>query len=61
MISKLEKKHSQISHRVSIVKHSRETITPSLETARQLETKQVIMEELRMLEADAKADDEVAL
>eukprot|EP00975_Prorocentrum_lima_P062601 12886547-Prorocentrum_lima.AAC.1 len=53
MISKLEAKHSQFSHRVSSVKYSREAITPTLETARQLE--EVIMEELRILEADEKA------
>eukprot|EP00975_Prorocentrum_lima_P066232 12907929-Prorocentrum_lima.AAC.1 len=53
MISKLEKKHHQFSHRVSAVKNSREARTPSLEIARQLGA--VIMEELRMLEADEKA------
>eukprot|EP00975_Prorocentrum_lima_P038152 8022536-Prorocentrum_lima.AAC.1 len=37
MISKLEKKHSQFSHRASTVKYSREARTPSLEIARQLE------------------------
>eukprot|EP00975_Prorocentrum_lima_P034235 7192896-Prorocentrum_lima.AAC.1 len=53
MISKLEKKHHQFSHRVSAVIYSREARTRSLETARQLE--EVIMEGLRMLEADEKA------
>eukprot|EP00975_Prorocentrum_lima_P065563 12904139-Prorocentrum_lima.AAC.1 len=53
MISKLEMKHSQFSHRVTAVKYSREARIPSLETARHLE--EVIMEELRMLEADKKA------
>eukprot|EP00975_Prorocentrum_lima_P020118 4235938-Prorocentrum_lima.AAC.1 len=37
LISQLEAKHSQFSHRVSGVKHSREARTPTLETARQLE------------------------
>eukprot|EP00975_Prorocentrum_lima_P059214 12415954-Prorocentrum_lima.AAC.1 len=53
MISKLEKKHSQFGHRVGTVKQSREARTPSMETARHLE--EVIMEELRMLEADERA------
>eukprot|EP00975_Prorocentrum_lima_P065211 12902116-Prorocentrum_lima.AAC.1 len=53
MISTLERKHHQFSHRVSAVKYSRVARTPSLETARQLE--EVIMEELRMLGADEKA------
>eukprot|EP00975_Prorocentrum_lima_P059985 12577641-Prorocentrum_lima.AAC.1 len=34
MISKLEKRHSQLSHRVSTVKYSKEARTPFLETAR---------------------------
>eukprot|EP00975_Prorocentrum_lima_P033231 6974438-Prorocentrum_lima.AAC.1 len=37
MIPKLEAKHSQFSHIVSIDKYSREARTPTLETARQLE------------------------
>eukprot|EP00975_Prorocentrum_lima_P060226 12631991-Prorocentrum_lima.AAC.1 len=37
MISKLEKKHSQFSHRVGTVKYTSEARTPSLETAGQLE------------------------
>eukprot|EP00975_Prorocentrum_lima_P064328 12896843-Prorocentrum_lima.AAC.1 len=45
MISKLERKRFQFSHR--------EARTHSREIARQLE--EVIMEELRMLEADEKA------
>eukprot|EP00975_Prorocentrum_lima_P004899 1067602-Prorocentrum_lima.AAC.1 len=53
MISKLERKHQQFSQRVCSVKYSREARTPSLEAARQLE--EVVMEELRMLEADEKA------
>eukprot|EP00975_Prorocentrum_lima_P016537 3507349-Prorocentrum_lima.AAC.1 len=52
MLSKLEKKHAQFSHRVGTVEYSREARTLSLEAARHL--KQVIMEELRTLEADAK-------
>eukprot|EP00975_Prorocentrum_lima_P055197 11571650-Prorocentrum_lima.AAC.1 len=53
MISKLEAKHSQFSHRESGIKYFREARTPTLETARQLE--EVIMEELKMLEADEMA------
>eukprot|EP00975_Prorocentrum_lima_P039469 8294108-Prorocentrum_lima.AAC.1 len=53
MISKIQKKHSHFSHRVTTGKYSREARTPSLETAGQLE--EVSMEELRMPEADEKA------
>eukprot|EP00975_Prorocentrum_lima_P071235 12936545-Prorocentrum_lima.AAC.1 len=53
MISKLEKKHAQFSHRVGTVNYSREARTPSLETARQFE--EVIREEFRMVEADDQA------
>eukprot|EP00975_Prorocentrum_lima_P008815 1879762-Prorocentrum_lima.AAC.1 len=57
MASQLEKNHSQFSHRVSTAKYSREGRTPSLETSRQLEG--VTMEELRMLEADEKAAENI--
>eukprot|EP00975_Prorocentrum_lima_P060744 12744593-Prorocentrum_lima.AAC.1 len=53
MVSTLEKKHPQFSHRVGTANYSREARTPSLEAARHLE--EVIMEEFRMLEADEKA------